>query len=136
MKAEKYFSDSVQQSGLKNTTQDNLIFFLLFKHSLTGFVYLLVGCFTSQQHASLSQRRICPDKFTSCHTKIKVADQTVYLTPSQYSDTGPTSPSPDPITPGACQGSHWSADFQEAGMTEPGKIPTAQAGIKRRIFCL
>ena len=48
--------------------------------------------------------------FTSCHTEIEVADQTFYLTQSQYTDTGPTSPSADPITPGAWQGSRWSAD--------------------------
>ena len=36
----------------------------------------------------------------------KVADQTFYLTQSQYTDTTPTSPSADPITPGAWQGSH------------------------------
>ena len=42
---------------------------------------LLVGCLTSQQHASISQGRICSDNFTCCHTEIEVADQTVYLTP-------------------------------------------------------
>ena len=42
---------------------------------------------------------------------MEVADPTVYLTQSQYTDTGPTSPSADPITPGAWQGSHWSANF-------------------------
>ena len=30
---------------------------------------------------------------------------------SQYTDTGPTSPSTDPIMPGAWQGSHWNAIF-------------------------
>ena len=45
------------------------------------------------------------------HTETEVADQTVHLTQSQYTDTGPTSPSTDPITPGAWQGSHWSANF-------------------------
>ena len=74
-------------------------------------VCLLVGCLTSQQHASVSQGRICSDNFTCCHTEIGVADQTFYLTQSQYTDTGPTSPSADPITPGAWQGSHWSANF-------------------------
>ena len=74
-------------------------------------VYLLVGCLTSQQHASVSQGRICTDNFTCCHTEIEVADPTFYLTQSQYTDTGPTSPSTDPITPGAWQGSHWSANF-------------------------
>ena len=36
--------------------------------------------------------------FTCCHTEIEVEDQTFYLTQSQYTDTGPTSPSADPIT--------------------------------------
>ena len=71
---------------------------------------LLVGCLTSQQHASVSQGRICTDNFTCCHTEMEAADQTFHLTQSQYTDTGPTSPSADPITPGAWQGSHWSAN--------------------------
>ena len=75
------------------------------------FVCWLVGCLTSQQHASVSQGRICSDNFTCCHTEIEVADQTFHLTQSQYTDTGPTSPSTDPITPGAWQGSHWSANL-------------------------
>ena len=74
-------------------------------------VCLLVGCLNSQQQASVSQGRICSDNFTCCHTQIEVADPTFYLTQSQYTDTGPTSPSADPITPGAWQGSHWSANF-------------------------
>ena len=74
-------------------------------------VCLLVGCLTSQQQASVSQGRICSDNFTCCHTEIEVADQTFYLTKSQYTNTGPTSPSADPRTPGAWQGSHWSANF-------------------------
>ena len=78
---------------------------------LSLFVCLLVGCLTSQQHASVSQGRICSDNFTCCHTEIEVADQTFYLTQSQYTDTGLTSPSADPITPGAWQGSHWSANL-------------------------
>ena len=73
---------------------------------------LLVGCLTSRQHASVSQVRICSDKFTCCHTEIEVADQTFYLTQSQYTDTGPACPSADPLTPGAWQGSHWSANFK------------------------
>ena len=76
-----------------------------------GFVCLLVGCLTSQQPASVSQGRICSDNFTCCHTEIEVADPTFYLTQSQYTDTGPTSPRADPITPGAWQGDHWSANF-------------------------
>ena len=47
---------------------------------------LLVGCLTSQQHAMVSQGRICSDKFTCCHTEIEVADQTFQFTQSQYTD--------------------------------------------------
>ena len=72
---------------------------------------LFVGYLTSQQQASVSQGRICSDNFTCCHTEIEVADQTFYLTQSRYTDTGPTSPSADPIMPSAWQGSHWSANF-------------------------
>ena len=50
-------------------------------------------------------------KFTCYHIEIQVADPTFHLTQSQYTDTGPTSLSTDPITPGAWQGSHWSAYF-------------------------
>ena len=95
-----------------------------------GFV-LLVGCLTSQQQASVSQGRICSDNFTCCHTEIEAADQTFYLTQSQYTDTGPTSPSADPITPGAWQGSHWSANVEVTGMTRPRKNPGA-SGIRTR----
>ena len=52
-----------------------------------------------------------PRHFTCCHTEKEVADPTFHLTKSQYTDTGPTSPSTDPITSGAWQGSHWSANF-------------------------
>ena len=74
-------------------------------------VCLFVGCLTSQQHASVSQGRICSDNCTCCQTEIEAADQTFYLTQSQHTATGPTSPSTDPIMPGAWQGSHWSANF-------------------------
>ena len=95
------------------------------------FVCLLVGCLTSQQQASISLGRICSDNFTCCHTEIEVANQTFYLTQSQYTDTGPTSPSADPITPGAWQGSHWSTNFEVTGMTRPRKNPGA-SGIQTR----
>ena len=81
----------------------------------------LVGCLTSQQHASVPQGRICEDNFACCHTEIEVADPIFFLTQSQYTDSGPTSPSIDPIMPGAWQGSHWSAHFEVIGMTRPGK---------------
>ena len=92
----------------------------------------LVGCLTSQQHASVSQGRICSDNFTCRHTETEVADPTFHLTQSQYTDTGPTSPSADPITPGAWQGNHRSANFEVTGMTRPRK--TAQTGFEPRIF--
>ena len=84
-------------------------------------VCLFIGCLTSQQHASVSQGRICSDNLTCCHTELEVADQTFYLTRSQYTDTGPTSPSAGPITPRAWQGSHWSANFEVTGTTRPRK---------------
>ena len=96
---------------------------------------MFVGCLTSQQQTSVSQGRICSDNFTCCHIEIQVADQTLYLTQSQYTDTGPTSPSADPITPGAWQGSHWSANFQVTGMTRPRKNPGA-SGIRTRDLLL
>ena len=70
---------------------------------------------------SVSQGRICSDNCACCHTEIEVADPTFYLTQSQYTDTAPTSPSADPVTTGAWQGSHWSASFEVSDMTRPGK---------------
>ena len=71
--------------------------------------------------------------FTCCHTEIEAADPAFYFTQSQYTDTGPTSPSADPIMQGAWQSSHWSTNFSVTGMTRPGKIPS-QAGFEPRIF--
>ena len=48
---------------------------------------LFDGCLKSPQHASVSQARICSDRFTCYHTELEVADQTFYLTQSQYSET-------------------------------------------------
>ena len=93
----------------------------------------LLACLTSQQHAAVSQGRICSDNCTCCHTEIEVADQTFYLTHSQYTDSGSTSPSTNPITPGDWQGSHRGVNFEVTGMTRPGKIPS-QAGIELQIF--
>ena len=92
---------------------------------------LLVACLTPQQHTSVSQGRICADNLTCCHTEIEAADQSFHLTLSYYTDTGPTSPSADPITPDAWQGSHWSAHFQVTGMARPRKNPDA-SGIRSR----
>ena len=91
---------------------------------LTGLL-LFDGYLTSQQHASVSQGRICSDKFTCYHTKIEAAGQVFHLAQSQYTDTGPASPSADSITPGAWQASHWSANFEVTGMTWSRKNPGA-----------
>ena len=91
----------------------------------------LLACLMSQQQASVSQGRICSDNFMCCHTETEVADPTFYLTQSQYTDNRPTSPNADPITPGAWQGSHWSANFEVTGMTRPRKNPGA-SGIRTR----
>ena len=89
------------------------LFVCLFVCLFFGFLFCFcfLFCLTSQQHASVYQGRICSDSFTCCQTEIEVADQTFHLTQSQYTDTGPTSPSTDPISPGAWQGGHWSASF-------------------------
>ena len=79
---------------------------------------LFVGCLTSQQHACVSQGRICSDNLTCCHTEIEAVDQTIYLTQLQYTETGPTSPSTDPITPGAWQGSQRTAKCDSPGGSE------------------
>ena len=56
-----------------------------------------------------------------CHIEIEGADQMFCLTQTQCTDTWPTTPSADSITPGAQQGSHWSTNFEVAGMTPLGK---------------
>ena len=68
--------------------------------SFFSFFFFFVGCLTSQQRASVSQGPICSDNFTCCQTEIEIADQTCYLTQSQYADRGPTSPIADPKAPG------------------------------------
>ena len=93
----------------------------------------VVACLTFQQHASVSQGRICSDNFPCYHTEIGVADQTFYLAQSRYTDTRATSPSDDPIMTGVWQGSHWSANCYVTGMSQPGKIPS-QAGFEPLIF--
>ena len=65
---------------------------------------------------------------TYCHTKVELAGQTYYFIQSQYIDTGPTSPSSDPVTPGAWQGSQRSTSVEVTGMTGPGKNIHGQSG--------
>ena len=66
------------------------------------------------------------------HTETEIADQTCYLTQSQFTDIGLTSPSADSITSGAWQCSHWNANSEVIGMAQPGKKSTAKEGIEPR----
>ena len=61
--------------------------------TFTALLLLFVGCLLSQQHASGYQDRTCSDNCTCCHTEIEVADPTYCLAKTQYTDTGPASPS-------------------------------------------
>ena len=88
---------------------------------------LFVGSLTSQQHVSVSQGQICSDRCTCCHTEIEVADQTLYLTQSQCTDTGLTSHSADPIMTGTWQGSLWSANFKVSVSAQDGVIALGKA---------
>ena len=98
--------------GILSTASKTKCFILkLETRSPEGPACLLVGCLRSQQHASVSQVQTCSHSCTCFHTETEVADQTFYLIQSQYIDTGPASPSADPIPPGAWQDCHWSANF-------------------------
>ena len=88
---------------------------------------VFVDCLTSQQHASVSQGRVCSDNCTCCHTEIEVADETFHLTLSQYTDTGQTSPRADTITKGAWHSNHRRSDFS-VSTTQPGEVPTGVSG--------
>ena len=54
-------------------------------------VVVVVGCVTPQQHAGVSQRQICSDNCTSCHTEIEISDPTLSPPDTVYR------PSADPI---------------------------------------
>ena len=105
---------------------------LLFSSSLS-WLLLLFGCLTSQQHASVSQGRICSDKCRCCRTELHVADQTFYRTQSQYIDSGPTSPSADPVSPGACQDSHWGTNFEVSRMNSLVGLVVSRPPRERKI---
>ena len=72
---------------------------------------------------SVSQERIGLDNRTCCHTEMEVADHTCYHTQSQYTDTGPTSPSR--VTTGELIVGHLYEPTVESGDRSPG------AGIAR-----
>ena len=70
-----------------------------------------LGCFMCLCNMqSVSQGRICLDHRTCCHTEIDNADQ-LAVSPCRYTDTGPTSPSTDPVTPGLQQSSLENTGF-------------------------
>ena len=91
----------ISKADMKRNSDEKFARHVLAFAMQNGQPELFVSCLTSQQQASVSQGQICSDNFTSCHTEIEVAGQTFHLTPSQYTYSGPTSPSTDPITPGA-----------------------------------
>ena len=91
-----------------------------------GFAPWLVTCFTSQQHASVSQGRISSDNCTCCHTVIAVADRTFFLNQAQFTDIGPTSTSVNPKSPGSLQGNNRSTNFEVTGITRPAKKKNKQ----------
>ena len=102
---------------------------LVTNFAVTGMTHQgwLVVCLMSQKHVSVPQGRISTDNFTCCHTEIQVADQTFYLTQSQYSDTRLTSPSADPTMPGAWQGSHWTRKNPKQDLNPGSSAPKADA---------
>ena len=58
-------------------------------------------------------------------------DQTFYLTQSQYTDIGPTSPTADPTAPGVWQGTN----FKVTGLTRPGKRSNGASGNLTQVCC-
>ena len=46
-----------------------------------------------------------------CHSEVEVGDQTCYLTQSHCTDSGPASPSTEPLMPGILQDGHQSVNF-------------------------
>ena len=77
-------------------------------------VVLFVACLTSLQHAVVLLLIIPTCCYLlvvgffciCCQAETEVADETWYLTQSQYTDTGPASPSINPMMPDARQGSY------------------------------
>ena len=78
----------------------------LYKGSELWFC-VVVGWVMSQQCTGVSLGLISPDNWMCCHTEVEVADQTLFLTLSWYTDMGPTIPGADLVTVGFWQGSHW-----------------------------
>ena len=88
----------------------SILLLLLTGMARTAVILLVVAWLKFQQHASVSQGRICSDNCTCCHTETEVAAQNICLTQSQYTDTGPTSPSANPRQPGA-ESTEWQGSY-------------------------
>ena len=86
---------------------------------------------TFHQHTSVSQGRTCPDKCTCCHTEIEVADQTFYLTQSQYTGTWPTSLSADPNAK-RLAGQPLESQYLSLARLDNDKSPTVKAEVEPR----
>ena len=80
--------------------------------------------------ASVSQGRICSDNGTCCHTEAEVADQTFYLTQSQCTDTGPTSPSVAPYNTRRLAGQPLACQFESHWYDSTQKNPHGASGIQ------
>ena len=91
---------------------------------------------TSQQNATVSQRRICWENGTCYHTETEVADQTFYLTQSHYADTGPTSPSADPIRLGAWRPSNMLQYLRDGSAQTTARAATLRQKQQDQTFYL
>ena len=94
------------------------------------------GWLVTQRPSNTLQGRTYSHSCPNCHAEIKAAKQTCSFTQSQYTDTGPTSPSVDPVAPDAQEGSNLTTNVEFTGMTRPGKSPTCRAGIEPRSAAL
>ena len=79
-----------------------------FVSSATHINIVVVVCWLHNvpANANLSAGQVCSDNGTCCHTQTEAADQTCYLTLSQYVDTKPASLNVDPMMPGAWKGGY------------------------------
>ena len=92
--------------------------------------------YRAPRRATVPQERISLDRCMFCHSWIEVANQTCYLADPKHTDIGLTSPSADPIAPGAWQDIHWSTNVEVTGETRPGNRSVAKEGIKLRFVSL
>ena len=98
-----------------------LFIYITYKHTST-YKYVSLCCSNSSSRSATNSRCCCwllertSDVLVYLRKDLlrhlyvlphwEIADWTFYLTQAQYTDTGPTSPSTDPISSGAWLGSH------------------------------